>query len=158
MMIYGLPDVWTHFGVFTFPLITPWLIPVMQIALLTSVYATVLLSFERFVRVKYTVNLKRFKYFNEDNFKYYLMALLTIPTLFYLPKFFEYITIPVQKTIKEINPCSEYEGNHTGCTWDENEEAFVTYSYREFNDSELHFSSLRKNYYYRRIYHMGLNS
>ena len=69
MMIYGLPDVWTHFGVFTFPLITPWLIPVMQIALLTSVYATVLLSFERFVRVKYTVNLKRFKYFNEDNFK-----------------------------------------------------------------------------------------
>ena len=83
--------------------------------------------------------------------RYYLMALLTIPTLFYLPKFFEYITIPVQKTIKEINPCSEDEGNHTGCTWDENEDAFVTYSYREFNDSELHFSSLRKNYYYRRV-------
>ena len=83
--------------------------------------------------------------------RYYLMALLIIPTLFYLPKFFEYVTIPVQKTLKEINPCSEDEGNHTGCTWDENEDAFVTYSYREFNDSELHFSSLRKNYYYRRV-------
>ena len=89
MMIYGLPDVWPYFGVYTFPVISPWLIPIMQvncyknqsknllmifgfslqIALLTSVYATVLLSFERFVRVKYTCNLKQFKYFNEDNFK-----------------------------------------------------------------------------------------
>ena len=31
MMIYGLPDVWPYFGVYTFPVISPWLIPIMQV-------------------------------------------------------------------------------------------------------------------------------
>ena len=67
--IYGLTDVWPSFNVYTYPHIAPWLIPIVQIALLTSVYATVLLSFERYVRIIYTCNLKHFKYFHEDNFK-----------------------------------------------------------------------------------------
>ena len=47
----------------------PWLLPVVQIAMLTSVYATVLLSFERYVRIVFICNFKHFKYFNEENFK-----------------------------------------------------------------------------------------
>ena len=31
MMIYGLPDVWPNFAVYTFPVISPWLIPIMQV-------------------------------------------------------------------------------------------------------------------------------
>ena len=47
----------------------PFLIPISQIALLTSEYATVLISFERYVRIVYVCNLRICRFFNEDNFK-----------------------------------------------------------------------------------------
>ena len=78
------------------------------------------------------------------------MALLIIPTLFYLPKFFEYDTVQTTQTIKDVHPCAS-QTNETGCVWDPTEQSLVQYSYREFNDTELQFSWLRKNYYYRRV-------
>ena len=83
-------------------------------------------------------------------FRYYLTALLIIPTLFYLPKFFEYDTIQITRTITDVHPCASMT-NQSGCIWDPTEQSWVKYSYREFNDTELQFSWLRKNYYYRRV-------
>ena len=85
------------------------------------------------------------------------MALLIIPTLFYLPKFFEYDTVQTTQTIKDVHPCAS-QTNETGCVWDPTEQSLVQYSYREFNDTELQFSWLRKNYYYRRVYNSEMYS
>ena len=77
------------------------------------------------------------------------MALLIIPTLFYLPKFFEYDTIQTARTVKDgVHPCAS-QNNQTGCIWDPTEQSLVQYSYQELNNTELQFSWLRKNYYYR---------
>ena len=66
--LFSLPNIvpmfekqWAHFA--------PFLIPISQIALLTSEYATVLISLERYVRIVYVCNLRICRFFNEDNFK-----------------------------------------------------------------------------------------
>ena len=44
---YGLPNVWGDFTVVALPAISPYLIPAVHIALMGSVYCTVLISLER---------------------------------------------------------------------------------------------------------------
>ena len=66
--LFSLPNIWTLFGT-QWVHIAPYLIPISQIALLTSEYATVLISFERYVRIVYVCNLRICRFFNEDNFK-----------------------------------------------------------------------------------------
>ena len=66
--LFSLPHIWPLFGK-QWVHIAPYLIPISQIALLTSEYATVLISFERYVRIVYVCNLRICRFFNEDNFK-----------------------------------------------------------------------------------------
>ena len=65
---FSLPHIWPYFA-YNWPHVAPWLIPILQIALLTSVYTTVLISLERYVRIVYVCNLKVCRFFNAENFK-----------------------------------------------------------------------------------------
>ena len=85
-------------------------------------------------------------------FRYYMAALLVIPTIFYLPKFFEYDSVTTTKSFRYSDPCDD--GNLTDCVYDpdyENGTTLVRHKYTEYNFTELKFSSLRENYYYRRV-------
>ncbi len=61
----------------------------IHIALMTSVYLTVLLSLERYVRICYLCQMRETSLVTEANLKYYLITVLVLPALFYTPKFFE---------------------------------------------------------------------
>ena len=65
---FCLPNIWPYFK-YKWPYLAPWWIPILQIALLTSVYTTVLISLERYVRIVYICNLKECRFFNKYNFK-----------------------------------------------------------------------------------------
>ena len=58
---------------------------------MTSVYCTVILSLERYVRICYLCQLKdwSYPYVTEKNIHYYKIGLILLPIMFYLPKFFE---------------------------------------------------------------------
>ena len=81
-----------------------------------------------------------------------MAALLVIPTIFYLPKFFEYDSVITVKSFRYSDPCDD--GNLTDCVYDpdyDNGTTLVRHKYTEYNFTELKFSSLRQNYYYRRV-------
>ena len=68
LALFSLPNLSADFQLH-WPHIGPWLIPIVQIALLTSVYTTVLISLERYVRIVYVCNLRICRFFNKENFK-----------------------------------------------------------------------------------------
>ena len=47
-LVYGLPDVWPAYLEKTYPYIGPYVVPITHIAVMSSVYSTVLISFERY--------------------------------------------------------------------------------------------------------------
>ena len=49
--LYSLPTHWAWYGSELHPRILPVLLPVVQIAMMTSVYCTIVMSFERYVRI-----------------------------------------------------------------------------------------------------------
>ena len=65
---FSLPNICSYFN-HIWPYLAPWWIPILQIALLTSVYTTVLISLERYVRIVYVCNFKHCWFFNKENFK-----------------------------------------------------------------------------------------
>ena len=65
---FCLPNIWPYFR-YQWPYLAPWWIPILQIALLTSVYTTVIISLERYVRIVYVCNFKDCWFFNKENFK-----------------------------------------------------------------------------------------
>ena len=88
-LAYGLPDAWPEFLQDTYPHLGPYVVPITHIAVMSSVYSTVLISFERYVRICYICQLRPSKWITVDNFKYYVTAIILGPIIFYLPKFFE---------------------------------------------------------------------
>jgi hypothetical protein len=68
-LLYALPDLWYHYSLRVYPIILPYLVPVVQISMLTSVYTTIVMSFERYVRIVHTCRLRACSYITEDNFK-----------------------------------------------------------------------------------------
>ena len=72
--------------------------------MMSSVYCTVIMSLERYVRICHLCQLRSSPYLTEDNFKYHVMAVTLGPLLFYAPKFFEIRTErTVQEYVKAIN-------------------------------------------------------
>ena len=65
---FSLPNIWPGFNK-NWLYLAPWWIPILQITLLTSVYTTVLISLERYVRIVYVCNFKHCWFFNSKNFK-----------------------------------------------------------------------------------------
>ena len=88
-LLYGLPDLWHAYSLRTYPFILPYVLPTVQIAMMISIYTTILMSFERYVRIGHTCRLKDCSYMTDDNFKYYLCTIVIAPCIFYVPKFFE---------------------------------------------------------------------
>ena len=70
-LIYGLPETefWNYYTIQLFPVIVPYVMPMTQIAMMISVYCTMVMSFERYVRIGRTCRLKASGYINDDNFK-----------------------------------------------------------------------------------------
>ncbi|XP_059084165.1 uncharacterized protein LOC131881343 [Tigriopus californicus] len=93
VMLYALPGMWTWFGTRIYPYALPFLLPIVQIAMMTSIYCTILMSFERYVRICHLCQLKNSKILTEENFWCYVVGFIFIPVIFYLPKFFEVQTV-----------------------------------------------------------------
>ena len=70
-LIYGLPDsnLWHYYNVQLFPILVPYVMPLTQIAMLISVYCTMVMSFERYIRIGRTCRLRVSSYITVDNFK-----------------------------------------------------------------------------------------
>lgn len=68
--------------------------------MMSSVYCTVVMSFERYVRICHICQLRGSSYLTEENYKFYVMAFTLGPLLFYSPKFFE---IRTEKTLHEYS-------------------------------------------------------
>lgn len=69
LAIHGLNGIWSTFEMSYWPALASWILPIAQISMQMSVYATVIISVERYVRILYICNLKHCRFFNEDNFK-----------------------------------------------------------------------------------------
>ena len=65
---FSLPNIWSYCN-HIWPYLAPWWIPILHIALLTSVYTTVLISLERYAWIVYVCNFKHCWFFNKENFK-----------------------------------------------------------------------------------------
>jgi hypothetical protein len=68
-LLYGLPDFWNKYSLRVYPLILPYLLPMVQIAMMISIYTTILISFERYVRIGHTCRFKDYSYLTDDNLK-----------------------------------------------------------------------------------------
>ena len=91
-LTYGLPFVWPYYQEVIFPFVAPTLAALVHIFLLTSVFTTVVISLERYIRICYLCQMRTVDLFSaaESRLRYILVGLVIIPTLFYIPKFFEY--------------------------------------------------------------------
>ena len=49
--LYSLPGNWKWFAEVAYPRLLPILLPVVQISMMTSVYCTIVMSFERYIRI-----------------------------------------------------------------------------------------------------------
>ena len=130
-MLYALPNMKIgQYRQVIFPVILPWLLPVVQIAMMSSVYCTIVMSFERYIRICHLCQLRDCSYITMANFKwvpyyvkypwhsstknvyriieccsfsfrYYIIAIIGVPVLFYAPKFFELRTVDAS-SIKQV--------------------------------------------------------
>ena len=48
-MLWSLPQIWPYYKAYIFPYWTSFLLPMVQIALMSSVYTTIIMSWERYV-------------------------------------------------------------------------------------------------------------
>ena len=70
-LIYGLPETefWNYYNIQLFPVLVPYVMPITQIAMMISVYCTMVMSFERYVRIGRKCRLKASSYITDDNFR-----------------------------------------------------------------------------------------
>jgi len=129
-LTYGLPPVSNLYKEEVLTRIGPWIAPITHAALvttfnhnflccllsklraniffvltfqMTSVYCTVILSLERYIRICFLCQLREWSYpsITGKNVTCYKVGLTVIPVIFYLPKFFElrWVNHKVNKTI-----------------------------------------------------------
>ncbi len=80
--------------------------------MMTSVYCTVIMSFERYVRICHICQLRDSAYITEDNFKFYVLAFTLCPLIFYGPKFFEIRTERATHEYSVVLNCSDVLKNY----------------------------------------------
>ena len=70
-LLYSLPKlpIFSPYSQVVFPVILPWLLPIVQIAMMSSVYCTVVMSFERYIRICHLCQLRQCSYITKENFK-----------------------------------------------------------------------------------------
>lgn len=67
-LLYSAPALWPWFDRHVFPRVLPWTLPLVQIAMMTSVYCTVCMSFERYIRICHLCQMKNSKVLTDENF------------------------------------------------------------------------------------------
>ena len=50
-MLWSLPQIWPYYKAYIFPYWSSVLLPMVQITLMSSVYTTIIMSWERYVRI-----------------------------------------------------------------------------------------------------------
>ena len=50
-MLWSLPRIWVYYGTYIFPYWSSFLLPMVQISIMSSVYCTIVMSWERYVRI-----------------------------------------------------------------------------------------------------------
>jgi len=106
-LLYGLPGISSTYSHDIQPKISPYLLPMAQTSIMTSVYLAVLMSFERYIRICFTCQLRPFRCITEKNLTWYILACVIFPTCFYIPKWFE-LTLDVPRacdTLKYLWEC-----------------------------------------------------
>ena len=92
-LLYSLPSLWPSFNEWALPHAAPARRPAVHIALMSSVYCTIVMSWERYVRIcLVSANLAAAvvtNHFSTVRFRLYVALIVVFPVLFYLPKFFE---------------------------------------------------------------------
>ncbi|TRY74678.1 hypothetical protein TCAL_15554 [Tigriopus californicus] len=101
-MLYCLNSIWPAYKSH-FPYIAPYLLPMVHIALMSSVYCTVVMSWERYIRIVLISNLVNCTYLSRGKFRAYLATIIIFPILFYLPKFYE---VSIQRLLSFTMKCS----------------------------------------------------
>ena len=90
-MLWALPPIWPFYKKFYYPFWSRYLYPTVQIALMSSVYCTIVMSWERYVRICLVTRLinSYSLYFGDRKFCLYIVFIVMFPIIFYIPKFFE---------------------------------------------------------------------
>jgi len=88
-LLHGLPGISSKFKYIIQPMIAPYLLPLAQISIMTSVYLAVVMAFERYIRICFICQLRSTRLLTEKNLRFYIWACLLFPVLFYIPKWFE---------------------------------------------------------------------
>ena len=97
-MIWALPPIWPLYKETYYPFWTKYLFPIVQISLMSSVYCTIVMSWERYVRICLVTRLinSYSLYFGDRKFCLYIVFIVMFPIIFYIPKFFEVSTYILQ--------------------------------------------------------------
>lgn len=107
-LTYGLPHIWPFYQDTIFPYIAPTLAAFVHIFLMTSVFITVLISFERYIRICYLCQMQTVDFFTDgQKIKRFLAVLVILPCLFYLPKFFEFKLKKVKVVLEHLVNCTQ---------------------------------------------------
>lgn len=107
-LLYGFPNLWDFYADRIYRRLVPWVVPIAHMAMMSSVYSTMLMSFERYIRICHLCQLRNVSYITKENYKFYVLLVVIIPILFYIPKFFEVRAKEVSQTFHVIINCSEY--------------------------------------------------
>lgn len=88
-LLHGLPGISSKYFNVIRPMIAPYLLPLAQISIMTSVYLAVVMAFERYIRICFICQLRSTQILTEKNLWFYIWACVLFPILFYIPKWFE---------------------------------------------------------------------
>ena len=67
ILLYGMPGISSTYKCKIQPMISPYLLPIAQTSIMTSVYLAVLMSFERYIRICFTCQLRPFRCITSKN-------------------------------------------------------------------------------------------
>jgi uncharacterized membrane protein YhaH (DUF805 family) len=68
-LLYSFPALWSFYSRYLYPRVLPWILPAVQIAMMSSVYCTILMSFERYIRICRLCQLRDCSYITKENLR-----------------------------------------------------------------------------------------
>ena len=108
--LYALPGLaWDSFDKYIYPRLLPFILPLTQICVMVSVYCTILMSFERYVRICHLCQLRYNSWLSKRTFGILIGVVTLFPVLFYFPRFFEVRATMFNQTFRfPFRDCSNY--------------------------------------------------
>ena len=89
----------------------PVILPLTQMSLMASVYCTILMSFERYVRICHLCQLRYNSWLSEKTFGFLIAFVTVFPICFYMPRFFE------MRSKEDIKVCKGAFKNYVDHFW-----------------------------------------